>query len=90
MRRNNDLSPREVAEDLGLAYDTVLRLCREGIIPAYRAGEKKWRIRPTDLEAYKQAGVRRQGRPAAVAAPRRSATRTKKMSDVTGNRHEQH
>ena len=72
MRRTKDLSPREVAEELSLAYDTVLRLCREGVIPAYRAGEKKWRIKPAALDAYKQAGVRRQGRPAAVAAPRRS------------------
>lgn len=88
MRKNNDLSPREVAEDLRLAYDTVLRLCREGIIPAYRAGQKKWRIRPTDLEAYKQAGVRRQGRPATVAAPRRSATRTKRMDNVTEDKDE--
>ena len=68
MRRTKDLSPREVAEELSLAYDTVLRLCRDGVIPAYRAGEKKWRIKPTALNAYKQAGVRRQGRPAAVAA----------------------
>ena len=73
MRRTKDLSPREVAEELGLAYDTILRLCRDGIIPAYRAGEKKWRIKPAALDAYKQMGVRRQGRPAAVSVPRRSA-----------------
>lgn len=90
MRRNKDLSPHEVAEELSLAYDTVLRLCREGIIPAYRAGEKKWRIKPAALEAYKQAGVRRQGRPATVAAPRRSEIKKMQLTDdVTEGKHEQ-
>jgi excisionase family DNA binding protein len=90
MRRSKDLSPREVAEELSLAYDTVLRLCREGIIPAYRAGEKKWRIKATALDDYKLAGLRRQGRPAAVATPRRSAINNMQIIvDVPKGKHGQ-
>ncbi len=59
-----DLSPREVSEELGLHYETVLRLIKQGVIPAYRAGIKQWRVTREALDAFKQAGgPQPQGRP---------------------------
>lgn len=59
-----DLSPQDVAEELGLHYETVLRLIRAGVIPAYRAGLKRWRVTREELDAYKrEGGPNPQGRP---------------------------
>jgi len=59
-----DLTPREVAEELGLAYDTVRRLLSAGQLPGYKAGMRKWAITREALDTFKQqGGVRPQGRP---------------------------
>ncbi len=59
-----DLTPREVAEELGLAYDTIRRLLIEGHLPGYKAGRRKWAITRKALDEFKeQGGVRPVGRP---------------------------
>jgi|GEM_PF-3387388 len=59
-----DLTPEEVAGELGLHRETVYRLLRMGIIPGYKAGLRQWRTPRAELEAFKQAGkARGAGRP---------------------------
>jgi excisionase family DNA binding protein len=59
-----DLTPRQVAGELGLAYDTVRRLLQAGLLPGYKAGRRAWRIRREELDQFKASGgVRPQGRP---------------------------
>ena len=59
-----DLTPEQVAADLGLHRVTVYRLLRSGVIPGYKAGLRQWRTPRAELDAYKKAGlVRRVGRP---------------------------
>lgn len=59
-----DLTPEEVAKELGLHRESVYRLLRAGVIPGYKAGLRQWRTPRAELEAYKQSGrVRSAGRP---------------------------
>ena len=44
-------TPHEVAEYLRIAYDTVVRACRSGHLPAVKVGGK-WRISDADLRVY--------------------------------------
>lgn len=64
MTQPPDLTVEEVAAELRLTYDTVLRLLRAGEIPGYKADRKQWRIERAQLDAFKAAGgIRRPGRP---------------------------
>ena len=60
-----DLTVKQVAEELGLAENTVRRLLNAGIIPGYRANlNNVWRVTRERLDGFKAAGgVKRQGRP---------------------------
>ena len=59
-----DLTVYDVSAELGLHDNTVRRLIGVGIIPAYRAGLRAWRVRRVDLDAFKaNGGPRPQGRP---------------------------
>lgn len=59
-----DLTPGEVAAELGLNRETVYRLLRNGTLPGYKAGLRQWRTLREELEAYKRAGHNRgPGRP---------------------------
>jgi len=59
-----DLTVQEVAEELGLHYDTVRRLLIAGHLTGYKADLKQWRITREALDAFKASGgVRGQGRP---------------------------
>lgn len=59
-----DLTPREVAEELGLAYDTIRRLLIAGHLPGYKAGLRQWRVTREALSEFKRrGGVKQQGRP---------------------------
>ena len=59
-----DLTPDEVAAELGLHRESVYRLLREGVLPGYKAGLRQWRTPRAELDAYKKAGGAREvGRP---------------------------
>lgn len=59
-----DLTVEEVAQELRLAYDTVLRLLRAGYLQGYKADLKQWRVTRAALNAFKAAGgARPPGRP---------------------------
>ena len=59
-----DLTPEQVAEELGLHRESVYRLLRAGVIPGYKAGLRQWRTPRLELDAYKQSGrVQGVGRP---------------------------
>ncbi|MGI4788811.1 MAG: helix-turn-helix domain-containing protein [Janthinobacterium lividum] len=59
-----DLTPEEVAAELGLHRESVYRLLRAGVLPGYKVGLRQWRIPRAELQAYKEAGrVRGAGRP---------------------------
>ncbi len=51
-----DLTVYDVSAELGLHDNTVRRLIGVGIIPAYRAGLRAWRVRRVDLDAFKESG----------------------------------
>lgn len=60
----DDMTPGEVAAELGLNRETVYRLLRNRTLPGYKAGLRQWRTPREELEAYKQAGHNRgPGRP---------------------------
>jgi len=64
MRSRTDLTVSEVAESLGIAYDTVRRLLKSGDLKGYKVDLKQWRVTPNAIEEFKNAGgVRRSGRP---------------------------
>lgn len=64
MSKGKDLTVREVADDLGLAYDTVRRLLIAGHLRGYKAGLRQWRVTRRALDEFKESGgVRWQGRP---------------------------
>jgi excisionase family DNA binding protein len=64
MQPSTDLTPRQVSEELGLAYDTVRRLLIAGLLPGYKAGRRAWRVRRQELDQFKASGgVKPQGRP---------------------------
>ena len=60
-----DLTVREVAAELGIAYDTVRRIIQRGDLRAYHADQRNLRVTREALDEYKSAGgARRPGRPA--------------------------
>lgn len=65
IRLMTDLTVKQVAEEIGLAENTVRRLLNAGIIPGYRANlNNVWRVTREQLDAFKAAGgVKKQGRP---------------------------
>jgi excisionase family DNA binding protein len=59
-----DLTVDDISAELGLHAGTVRRLINQGVIPAYRAGLKSWRVQREALDAFKASGgPRRVGRP---------------------------
>lgn len=61
---STDLTPEEVSKELCLHVETVYRLLRNGELPGYKAGLRKWLTPRAELDAYKEAGLtRRPGRP---------------------------
>lgn len=64
VKKGSDLTVQEVADDLGLAYDTVRRLLMSGYLPGYKADLRQWRVTRQALDEFKATGgVRPQGRP---------------------------
>ena len=62
-----DLTVQEVAEELGLHYDTVRRLLIAGHLTGYKADLKQWRVTRAALDSFKASGgARPQGRPKKV------------------------
>ena len=59
-----DLTVTQVAEDLGLHYDTVRRLLIAGHLIGYKADLKQWRVTHAAINRFKASGgVKRPGRP---------------------------
>jgi excisionase family DNA binding protein len=52
MNDTRPLSPADVAAELGVSKDTVLRWIRDGKLPAARLGYRTLRIRRQDLDAF--------------------------------------
>ena len=77
MKENVALTPREVANILKIAKNTVYELIKRGELPAYRVG-RNFRIDLKDVEAYK-----RQGKKVEVLAAA-SASSTPAVSLPTG------
>ncbi len=58
------MTVREVADALGLHYDTVRRLVIAGVLPGYKAGLRQWRVSRAALDSFKASGgARPAGRP---------------------------
>ena len=49
---NQPLNVQEVADFLRVSKDTVYRLIREESLPAFKVGNRKYRIRHEDLENW--------------------------------------
>lgn len=59
-----DLTVKDVAEELGMAENTIRRLLNAGIMPGYRANLRNWRVTREQLDGFKASGgVKPQGRP---------------------------
>lgn len=59
-----DLTPDEVASELGLHRESVYRLLRAGVLPGYKAGLRHWRTTRADLDVFKaKGGAKNVGRP---------------------------
>lgn len=59
-----DLSVEDVSAELALHENTVRRLINLGVIPAYRAGLRAFRVTRAALDEFKRSGgPRPQGRP---------------------------
>lgn len=54
--KSKDLSVSDVCEELGLHENTVRRLINQGVIPAYRAGLRAFRVTREALDGFKQSG----------------------------------
>lgn len=52
----NFLTPRDVAERLGVASVTVCSWLRKGLLRGCRVGQKCWRIDPDDLSEFVARG----------------------------------
>ncbi|HPT36523.1 MAG TPA: helix-turn-helix domain-containing protein [Bacillota bacterium] len=52
----NFLTPREVAERLGVTSVTVCSWLRKGLLRGCRVGKKLWRIDPDDLSEFVARG----------------------------------
>jgi len=64
----SDLSPEDVASEIGMHPETIRRLLLAGEMPGYKAG-RHWRMTRGALDAWKAAGgVKRPGRPKAEEA----------------------
>lgn len=64
MEPTKDMTVPQVAEELGLHYDTVRRLLIGGHLAGYKADLKQWRVTRDALDQFKASGgVRPQGRP---------------------------
>lgn len=57
MQEDISLTPKEVADILKIAKNTVYELIKRGELPAYRVG-RKIRVEMKDVEAYKKQGKR--------------------------------
>jgi excisionase family DNA binding protein len=53
-----DLTSIEVADQLRVTQSAVTQWCREGKLPAYRAGNR-WRVKPQDLAEFIRRGIPR-------------------------------
>jgi len=58
MRKDEMLTPSEVADYLKVPVQTIWRWCRKGTIPAVKIG-KYWRIPADELEAFIDAEANR-------------------------------
>ena len=59
-----DLTPDDIALELGLHRESVYRLLRAGVIPGYKAGLRHWRTTREELDTFKASGgAKRVGRP---------------------------
>ena len=63
-KQGHDLTAREVAAELGIAYDTVRRLIQRGDLRAYNVNLRHLRVTREALDEFKRAGgAKPQGRP---------------------------
>jgi excisionase family DNA binding protein len=82
--REKDLTVEELAAEIGLHYETCLRLLRSGDIPGYKAGPKIWRIPRKGLEEWKaRGGAKPQGRPR-VRPVKKAEPTTKQQTPMHG------
>ncbi|MEV5042681.1 helix-turn-helix domain-containing protein [Microbacterium sp. LMI1x-1-1.1] len=63
-----------MAETLGVSYQVMLRLAREGEIPAFQVGNR-WRMFPSEVLAHLRAKARTGAEEEAPLIPRRASTR---------------
>jgi excisionase family DNA binding protein len=49
----HDLTAQEIASELRVSYDHVLRLIKRKELDAYKVGKDGWRVRRDDLERFK-------------------------------------
>ena len=59
MQAKRFLSPRDVAQELGISSATVLRLIHAGSLPAILVSERIYRIPSASFEMYKAGTLRR-------------------------------
>lgn len=59
MQAKRFLSPRDVAQELGISSATVLRLIHAGSLPAIVVSERIYRIPSASFEMYKAGTLRR-------------------------------
>ncbi len=50
--RRRLMTAKEVADYLGLALDTVLKMSRDGRLPSVRVGSRTLRFRPETIDEY--------------------------------------
>lgn len=50
-KQNENMTPKEVADYLGMAESTVLQWLREGKLPGYRFGYR-WKVKRAELETW--------------------------------------
>ncbi len=60
MRLDGLLTPKDVAAELDISYVTVINYLKKGYILGFKVGGQ-WRIKPSELERFKQRGNLQEG-----------------------------
>ncbi len=77
------LSPLEVAERCGLSRLAIYRAIERGELEASKLCGK-WRIRPSDLDAWIDANRSAPQSPSTASAPRRQSGRRGRLGEILG------
>src|SRR4051812_31740175 len=88
--RMSDLSPSDVARQLGISRSAVYRLIGEGELPAYKA-RGRLRVEPCEVQAFKERNrvrpARRNGSPMFSPAQRAGAVNGESfLAELRGER----